>query len=117
MKVLLYGKVNGSIRQVFDRLHNGQPTFLEQLDEAESVERVLGSGFEVRWKSYRQLWLFLWRYFPEMTGQSPRKDPRRPNLVKLSVEYSWWRVIFDLASRCGYTDIPNLYVDADETMA
>ena len=117
MKVLLHGKVNGSIRQAFDRLHNGQPTFLEQLDEAESVERVLGSGFEARWKSYRQLWLFSWRHFPEMTGQSPRKDPRRPNPVKLSVEYSWWRAISDLASRCGYTDIPNPYVDADETMA
>ena len=117
MKVLLHGKVNGSIRQAFDRLHNGQRTFFEQLDEAEDVERLLDSGSEARWRSYRQLWLFSWRHFPEMTGQSPRKDPQRPTPVKLSIEYSWWRAIADLASRCGYTDIPNPYLEADETMA
>ena len=117
MKDLLPRKFQGSVRQAFDRQHNGQNGFVEQIDEANTApEKALGSGYAARWKSYRQLWLFAWRHFPEMTGISPRKDPRKPKPVKVSIEYSWWHSISVLAIKSGYTNISNPFTSADEMM-
>lgn len=89
MKGLLPKRFQGSVRQAFDRQHNGQFGFFEQIDEANTAaEQVMDSSLEARWKSYRQLWLFAWRPFPEMTGNAPRKDPRKPKPAKVSIEYS-----------------------------
>ena len=118
MRGLLPEKFKGSIRQAFDRQHNGQRGFFEQIDDANTAaEQALDSGSEARWKSYRQLWLFAWRHFPEMTGNPPRKDPQKPKPVKISIEYSWWHAISVLASKSGYMNISNAFTDADETMA
>lgn len=74
------------------------------------------SSSEARWNSYRQLWLFAWRHFPEMTGNAPRKDPRRPKPAKVGIEYSWWDSISVLAYKSGYTNTLNPFVGADEMM-
>ncbi len=117
MKGLLPERFQGSVRQAFDRQHNGQTGFFEQIDEANTAaEQVSNSGSEARWKSYRQLWLFAWRHFPEMTGNAPRKDPQRPKPAKIGIEYSWWHAISVLASKSGYTNISNPFTGADEMM-
>lgn len=58
-----------SLAQAFRSLHNGQTRFKEQISAFTYVDRVMSTGEEVEWFSYRQLWLLLFRHFP-----SPRKD-------------------------------------------
>lgn len=117
MKGLLPRKFQGSVRQAFDHQHNGQAVFFEQTDEANTAaQQAMKSSSEARWNSYRQLWLFAWRHFPEMTGNAPRKDPRRPKPAKVGIEYSWWDSISVLAYKSGYTNTLNPFIGADEMM-
>ena len=117
MKTLLDGKFKGSIRQAFDSQHSGQSVYPEQIDETTTVQRTVESGIEARWRSYRQLWLFSFRHFPEITGQAPRKNVQRPKPVTNGIDYTWWSSMAALASNCGYTRVSNTFRDADETMA
>lgn len=118
MKRLLSEKFKRFIRQVFERQHNGQCGFFEQIDEVNTTtEQMLNSSSNARWKSYRQLWLFAWRHFFEIIGIALRKDSQKFKPVKVSIEYSWWYVISVLASQSDYTNISNAFADADEIIA
>ena len=68
--VRLYG---GSISRQLCALHNKQANMKVQTNEFTSKDRTSPSG-DSFWLSYRQLFLFALRHFPEMDGQSPRKD-------------------------------------------
>lgn len=116
MRGLLGSKVHGSVQQAFDRQHNGQKAVVTQDDEERTTEQFFQDGCQARWMAYRQLWLFAWRHFPEMTGVAPRKDPRTAKPIAPGVEYNWWHGMSQLARKCGYANIPNVYHDADEAM-
>lgn len=78
------------------------PDRLPWADQRGRYHRVTLPAAEVQWRAYRQLWLFAFRHFPEMTGCTPRKDVGKPRPSKQCVEHAWWDQIALLAERCGY---------------
>ncbi len=115
MKSILPVRFKGSIRQAFTHQHNGCLDWSEQCSENTQIPRSSNSGFQARWHSYRQLWLFAWRHFPVMTGQAPRKDARKAQQENGNeLQCGWWHEFLSLASACGYGSLRNMYPDADE---
>ena len=114
MKSILPYKFRGTIQQGFDKSHNGQLSFQEQIDEMSFLNRSEASEDHSRWKAYRQLWLFAFRHFPEMTGFPPRRDAGRPRPSKLPLEHTWWHRIASLAEDCGYKNVRVLFPEVED---
>jgi len=116
MKSILPLSFKGSLREGFTHQHNGCFDWYEQLSEDHRACRRSSSGFQARWHSYRQLWLFTWRHFPVMIGQAPRKDNRKAQGGRKELQCGWWHELSKLASICGYENMRNMYPDVDELM-
>ena len=120
MKRLLPTKFKGTIHQAFEKLHNGQRNLQLQVTEASSHDEEQESVSVSHWKAYRQLWLFTMRHFPEMIGNTPRKDATRTHFSRSRTELIWWNGIVELAIACGYSDVEKPFsnlMDADTEMA
>ena len=126
MKALLPPGCKTSIQEKFLHLQNNQRHWTKEtaeggFDRAECSQRQdEASGDRAHWKAYRQLWMFALRHFPEMTGNSPRKDVSKPKPLHQSVENLWWYGITKLADLCGYKGIQTPYstkYHADTEMA
>ena len=117
MKALLPPKFKGSVRGAFEARHNGTTRVVEQEREYMESERVESSSTVAVWKSYRQLWLFTFRHFPEMIGQTPRKDAGKPKPARTAIAHGLWQRLASLASKCGYTNLENGSADPDEMTA
>lgn len=118
MRDILPHSYRGTIREGFAQLHNGQTVFPEQQNEVDFTEFQFPTA-KVHWMSYRQLWLFAFRHFPEMTGCTLRKDAGRPRPATPSIEHSWWHQLASLAERSGYRNVRQLFPaieDADIRM-
>lgn len=118
MRDILPQSYRGTIQEGFSQLHNGQTMFPEQRSEADFTETQYPTA-RVHWMSYRQLWLFAFRHFPEMTGYTPRKDVGRPRPATPGIEHSWWHHLASLAERSGYMNVRKLFpasADADIRM-
>ncbi|KAI4228466.1 MAG: hypothetical protein L6R40_008131 [Gallowayella cf. fulva] len=113
MKSLLPHSYRGTIHEGFSQLHNGQTVFYEQRNETDSIESHQ-SAIDVHWKSYRQLWLFAFRHFPEMTGYTPRKDIGRPRPPNPGIEHSWLQKISSLAESSGYGSIRKHFLERED---
>lgn len=113
MRGILPQSYRGSILEGFMLLHNGQDTLYEQTNEIDFTEQQQTVGM-VLWKSYRQLWLFAFRHFPEMTGFPPRKDVGRPKPPKLCIEHTWWHKMASLAEKSGYRNIRTPFPESED---
>ena len=110
LKELLPENGKGSISQQFRALHNRQANMKVQTSEFTSEDRTSPSG-DAFWLSHRQLFLFALRHFPEMDGQSPRKDAPKQNTPSSGIQQRWWHRISSLASECGYQGLRRKYRD------
>lgn len=110
LKELLPENGKGSVSQQFRALHNRQANMKVQTSEFTSEDRTSPSG-DAFWLSYRQLFLFALRHFPEMDGQSPRKDAPKQNTPSSGIQQRWWHEISSLASECGYQGLRRKYRD------
>lgn len=59
---------------------------------------------------------FALRHFPEMMGQTPRKDINKPITTRKKVRCEWWNELAMLASAYNSTDIRNLYPNVEDTV-
>ncbi len=114
MKKLLPTVCRTTIFQEFGRLHNGQTSWSLQISEASCCRREEGSSDTAHKSAYRQLWLYTIRHFPEMIGQSLRKDPPRARTPLLGVELVWWYRFTALAEACGYAEVDKTYHRGEE---
>lgn len=88
MKILPKG-FRGTISQAFNKSHNGQRRFREQIGEDKHYDRDEDTGPIARRRGYVQLWLYAFRHFACMVNQAPRKDPGKPKPV-MAIERIWW---------------------------
>ena len=51
----------------------------------------------------KQLWMFAWRYFPELSGMLPRKDAGKRKPVPKAVNQEYWRRFSQTAADLGFT--------------
>ena len=110
MKELLPNNGKGSISQQFRALHNGQANMKVQTGEFTSEDRMLPSGNSF-WPSYRQIFLFSLRHFPEMDGQAPRKDIAKQSSPHPGKQRRWWHELSSLASESGFRGLRRKYQD------
>lgn len=113
MKNILPKTHQGTVLEGFTKLHNGQETFHEQTTEAH-IQATHEPANIAHWKSYRQLWLFAFRHFPEMTGSPPRKDIGKPRPSRPCIEHTWWHKIASLAQTFGYRNISTLFPQSED---
>ena len=105
MKLLLSSKIDRTIRWSFQASHNGQHQLKLQLTENEYEEQHQDCCSTAEWLGYRQLWLYVMRHFPEMTGHAPRQDFPRSKASTTKEELIWWCRFYDLARTSGYTEV------------
>ena len=65
------------------------------------IERS-GSIFQAAESGYRQLWLFAWRHFPELSATVPRKDVGRPKPKARASNQQRWQQLAGLAISLGF---------------
>lgn len=122
LKNILLTKCKGSLAQAFRALHNGQARLKEQTGAFLYQHRDLPTGSEVKWLSYRQLWLFplchfpasrkdsvKWKRLSHVTGKR-KWDNDRPNFdqsetVRSDFQWQWLRELALLASANKYRQI------------
>ena len=117
LKKLLPTPCRTTIYQELNQLHNEQTSWLVQLGENKNESRDERSSEIVRANSYRQLWLYAFRHFPEMMCQPLRKDPSRRKPPTPTLELVWWYKLTELAMECGYTSIDQTYSKSKEADA
>jgi hypothetical protein len=110
LKELLPNNGKGSIAEQFRALHNRQANMKVQTSEFTSEDRTLPSGNSF-WMSYRQIFLFSLRHFPEMDGQAPRKDVAKQSSPHPGIQRRWWHELSSLASESGYRGLRRKYQD------
>ena len=101
LKELLPANFKGSIREAFQKRHNGHSVV--------HVDRQYENKFEVLNYNlsqsiaiaYQAIWLFVWRHFPEMTDIQPRQDAGRNNTAIKSSRL-WWNCLGHLAAKAGF---------------
>ena len=65
------------------------------------IERS-GSVFQAAESGYRQLWLFAWRHFPELSATVPRKDLGKPKPKARASNQQRWQQLAGLAISLGF---------------
>jgi hypothetical protein len=106
MKKLLEPKFKGTVysamRDIFSGTKCKEGLFLRQDGERQFVSV---SGYEVdRFNySYRQLYAYTWRHFPELVNVAPRKEPDQPKPVVKEPDPIRLHQFADLASKLGFT--------------
>ena len=93
VRSLLPVECRESTRQALFLAHNGSDTVHVQQSTMEVTMRQKSEEKAVEY-GYRQLWLYAWRHFPELSGMMPRKDIGRP---KPQVQASNERCKYELA--------------------
>ena len=78
MKELLPLEAKTSIYQTYKQHHNGQLRVPIQSAESRSHPIACKSRTASFRLTYVQVWLFVMRHFPVLTGHCPRKDPANP---------------------------------------
>jgi hypothetical protein len=122
LQSLLPAGCKGSLAQDYRALHNGQTRFKEQVSAFLYEYRAMGTGAEVEWFSYRQLWLLLLRHFPfprkdtgkwktqaRCTGKRKHelngRDEQGSTVTQYAIREQWVRELAMLASANGYRQI------------
>ncbi|KAI9775083.1 MAG: hypothetical protein M1839_001475 [Geoglossum umbratile] len=101
MKGLLSPKSRLTVRQSFEAaFSNPLDHFVE---ETEDVFRIGHSGSDdILMSSYKQLWLYSMRHFPEMVSMAPKKENGQPN-PRVKEPNSWfWYNFAAMAKRLGF---------------
>ena len=120
LKSILPRPFKGSVNQCFEALYNGNTELKVQVHEFAFVSRIYGLAIYASWWAYRQLWAFAFRHFPEMIGQIPRKDIKKPKPVHPNIQRQRWYDLTQMAVESGYEGIRQQYLDlhdADVEMA
>ena len=101
----LLPKSKSSIRRSFLNSYTGiqqrDGTFRVEQRDLSFVERP-GSEFQAAESGYRQLWLFSWRHFPELSATVPRKDIGKPKPRARACNEQYWQQLACLARSLGF---------------
>ena len=105
MKRLLEPKFKGTIYQAMRNIFSStgcQPrTFLRQ-DSDHQLHPVQGLETDRFKFSYRQLWVYAFRLFPELVNVAPRKEPDQPKPVVKEPSALAWHRFAELAWKMGF---------------
>ena len=119
LKSLLPGGCKTSIYREYMKMHNSQSGWARQLTDG-TREEECNHPEVAKNKAYRQLWLFALRHFPEMLGQSLRKDRGESTPATPPIEIIWRFALIRLAQVNGFVHLLADYRDEEgptKTMA
>ena len=122
MRTLLDTKKKESLKRSFSRIYEGINSETGQfriLTQNLGFVTHRGSGDEAFSSGYRQLWLFAWRTFPELSAILPRKDIGKPKPRDKAINQQYQRQLARLAKDLGFSSprVETLSAqDSDERM-
>lgn len=93
--------VKMTLRKSFRGFNMGQGIFLRQDGERRYVQ-VKGNKEEEFEFSYRQLWMYAMRHFPDLVNVAPRKEPNKEKPIVKEPDPILWQQFADLALRLGF---------------
>ena len=104
MRTLVDPGTKESIQRSFKRTHEGVETghLRIQTSDVRFLTRQ-GSEDEIFITGYRQLWLFAWRHFPQLSTILPRKDAGKPKPRERATNDIYDRFLARLALDFGFS--------------
>ncbi|KAL2048962.1 hypothetical protein ABVK25_010815 [Lepraria finkii] len=99
--------------------HSGQDNGIVRIQSNIGLINREGSQQEAVESGYRQLWLFAWRHFPDLSSMLPLKDVGKPKPRAISSNDRCWQKLAELARSLGFQSdqIDYLNQNSDHRMA